>query len=43
MKGRVIPCKSSEISFMKIKNNNRPRTEPCGTPADINFSREKYS
>jgi hypothetical protein len=31
-----------EISLTYIKNNNGPRTEPCGTPCCISSHLEKY-
>jgi hypothetical protein len=31
-----------EISLMYIRNNNGPRTEPCGTPCCTSSHLEKY-
>ena len=38
---RAIPVNASEISFMYIQNSIGPRTDPCGTPAEIYSDEER--
>ena len=37
---RAIPVRLSVISIILIKNKSGPKTDPCGTPAEIGFSEE---
>src|SRR5664279_3258456 len=37
----VLPVQIVETSFMYIKNNTGPKTEPCGTPLKTSATLEK--
>ena len=39
-KMRVMLSKLSAMSFIYIRKNNGPKTEPCGTPAVVTLTSE---